>query len=99
MISVIMATNNRAATLPRAVDSVRRQTCEEWEVIVVDDGSTDGTSDFLGELAHPRIRVCRHSSNRGVTAAKNTGLDQIRGDWFTTLDSDDEMVPEALDEM
>lgn len=99
MISVIMATYNRAATLPRAVDSVRRQTYEEWELIVVDDGSTDGTSGFLDELVDPRIRIFRHPSNRGVTAAKNAGLDQIRGDWFTLLDSDDEMVPDALEAM
>ena len=99
MISVVMATYNRAATLPRAVDSVRRQTYEEWELIVVDDGSTDGTSGYLDELVDPRIRICRHPRNRGVTAAKNTGLDQVRGDWFTSLDSDDEMVPDALEAM
>ena len=99
MISVVMATYNRAATLPRAVDSVCRQTYEQWELIIVDDGSTDATSSFLDELIDPRIRICRHQHNRGVTAAKNTGLDQIRGDWFTSVDSDDEMVPEALETM
>lgn len=99
MISVIISSYNRAATLPRAVDSVLRQTYDEWELIIVDDGSTDDTRGVLDRLIDPRIRICHHPSNRGVTAAKNTGLDQIRGDWFTTLDSDDEMVPDALELM
>jgi len=99
MISVIMATYNRAGTLRRAVDSVVRQSHPDWELIIVDDGSTDATPELLESLIDPRIRVCRHPRNRGMHAAKNTGLDHIRGEWFTTLDADDEMVPEALEVM
>jgi glycosyltransferase involved in cell wall biosynthesis len=99
MISVVMATHNRAATITRAVTSVLRQTTSDWELIIVDDGSTDETQDVLRRLAEPRIRIVTHAQNRGVCAAKNTGLDHIFGEWFTTLDSDDEMVPDALEAM
>jgi glycosyltransferase involved in cell wall biosynthesis len=96
MVSIIMSTYNRASTLPRAIDSIMRQTDGDWELIIVDDGSTDETSQVLAGIVDPRIRVYRHPTNRGVTATKNTGLDQIRGDWFTLLDDDDEATPDAL---
>ena len=96
MVSIVMATFNRASTLPRAVESVLRQTYSDWELIIIDDGSTDGTPDLLASMTDPRIRMYRHSPNRGVAAAKNAGFDRIEGEWFQTLDSDDEMVPNAL---
>lgn len=99
MISVIMATYNRADTLQRAIDSVTQQSHDDWELIIVDDGSTDATPEVLEAVTDPRIRIYRHPHNRGMHAAKNTGLDHIRGEWFTTLDSDDEMMPEALEVM
>jgi glycosyltransferase involved in cell wall biosynthesis len=99
MISVVLATYDRAATLQRAIDSVLRQTLADWELIVVDDGSTDGTAELLAGIIDRRVIVCRHETNRGTAAAKNTGFDHIRGEWATTLDSDDEMVPEALQVM
>lgn len=97
MISVITATYNRADTLQRAVDSVLRQSLEDWELLIVDDGSTDATSTVLEALDDPRIHIYRHPRNRGMHAAKNTGLDHISGEWFTTLDADDEMMPDALE--
>ena len=96
MISIVLPTYNRAAVLPRAVDSVLRQTFADWELIIVDDGSTDETARYLAGLRDPRVSVFSHSLNRGVAAAKNTGLDHIRGEWFTILDSDDEATPDAL---
>jgi GalNAc5-diNAcBac-PP-undecaprenol beta-1,3-glucosyltransferase len=99
VISVIMATYNREATLQRAIDSVSRQTYRDWELIIVDDGSTDETSATLLDIIDPRVKIYRHTGNRGVCAAKNTGFDHISGEWFTTLDSDDEMMPEALEVM
>ena len=62
------------------------------------DGSVDETTAIVGRWysSDSRIRVFRHESNRGVTAAKNTGFDHIQGEWFVMLDSDDEMTPEAL---
>ena len=96
--SIVMAAYDRAHTLPRALASVRAQTRDDWEVIVVDDGSRDGTEKLVRDLeaADPRVRYVKHPVNRGVTAAKNTGFDHVRGDWIMTLDSDDEMVPQAL---
>jgi glycosyltransferase involved in cell wall biosynthesis len=96
VVSIIMPTFNRASTLPRAIDSVLNQTCPDWELIIVDDGSTDETPQILASMTDPRIRVFQHSPNRGVAAAKNAGFDRIRGEWFTLLDSDDEALPDAL---
>ena len=96
MISVVMPTYNSAATLPRAIDSVLRQTHADWELIVVDDGSTDETAEILAAVGDPRVTAFHHPKNRGHLAAKNTGLDHIRGDWFTSLNSDDEIEPDAL---
>jgi glycosyltransferase involved in cell wall biosynthesis len=96
--SIVMAAYDRAHTLPRAIASVQAQTRGDWELVVVDDGSKDDTAPLVGRLAadDPRIRLVRHEKNRGVTAAKNTGFDHATGDWILTLDSDDEMVPQAL---
>ncbi len=95
-VSIVMPTYDRAATLPRAIDSVLRQDDPAWELIVVDDGSRDETTDILQRYRDPRVRVVRHEANRGVTAAKNTGLDHVSGEWFTVLDSDDELIPDGL---
>ncbi len=99
MVSIVMATFNRAGTIERALGSVLGQTHADWELVIVDDGSTDTTQEFLEQVTDSRIRVITHSENRGVCAAKNTGLDNMRGEWFTTLDSDDEMMPDALETM
>jgi len=96
MISVVTATYNRADTLSRTLDSLLNQTYPDWECVLVDDGSTDRTSEVIARYTDPRIRVYSHPVNRGVNAAKNTGLDVIRGEWFTLVDSDDELVPEAF---
>jgi glycosyltransferase involved in cell wall biosynthesis len=96
VISVITATYNRASTLQRTIDSVLAQTYDDWELIVVDDGSADESAEIIARQTDPRIRVFKHEVNRGLCAAKNTGLDNIRGEWFTFLDSDDEMTPDAL---
>lgn len=96
MISVVMATYNRATTLTRAVNSVLAQSLQDWELIIVDDGSTDESPQILAGIDDSRVSIHRHPKNRGVHAARNTGLNQIRGDWFTLLDSDDEMTPDAL---
>ncbi len=99
LISIVMATYDRAALLPRAIDSVLAQDYPAWELIVVDDGSRDQTLSVLAGYRDPRVIVVRHEKNRGVTASKNTGFDHMRGEWFTVLDSDDEIVPDALSTM
>ena len=99
LVSIILATYNRAHILGRAIDSVLRQTYPNFELIIIDDGSTDNTSSVLQKYSDPRIRIFKHEFNMGVTAAKNSGLRQIRGDWFSTFDSDDEMLPDAISSM
>lgn len=100
MISVVMRTYNRAHTVERAITSVLRQDYPALELIVVDDGSTDGTAAAVARYASDsRVRLVRHASRRGPAAALNTGLDIMHGEWFTSLDSDDEMTPHALSSM
>lgn len=96
MISVITRTYNRAQTICRAVESVLNQDYRDLELIIVDDGSNDNTLEILSEYSDPRIRIIKHAVNKGMAAAFHTGLDNIKGEWFTLLDSDDEMKPYAL---
>lgn len=95
LISIILPTFNRAHFLPRALDSVFAQTYENWELIIIDDGSTDNTTVVLDEYADPRIKY-HFQENRGVSAARNCGIGQSRGELFALLDSDDEWLPEKL---
>ena len=98
MISVIIPTYNRKKLLPRALDSVLKQTVQDFEILVVDDASTDGTEAMLKErYADARIRYERLPSNQGVHAARNGGLDLARGEYVVFLDSDDELLPHALE--
>ena len=96
-VSVIIPTYNRADTLGRAVDSTLAQTIDDIEVLVVDDGGSDGTQELVEAIADPRVRYLAHDTNRGVSAARNTGLTAARGEYVAFLDSDDEWVPRKLD--
>ena len=93
-ISVIIPTYNRASTLPRALDSVLRQTLPAAEILVVDDGSSDGTSGLIME----RYPQCRYLSqpNRGVSSARNLGIESAGEEWIALLDSDDAWLPDKL---
>jgi len=98
-VSVIIPTYNRASTLGRAVDSVLTQDYPDFELLIVDDGSNDNTQEILAGYADKRIVRVKHETNRGVAAALNTGLEAMRGIWFTFLGSDDEMTSDALSTM
>ena len=93
-ISVIIPTHNRAHVLDRALDSVLRQSLAPAEVIVVDDGSTDGTE----KLMRKRFSSCHYlqQENLGVSSARNQGIKVATGDWLAFLDSDDEWLPSKL---
>jgi glycosyltransferase involved in cell wall biosynthesis len=93
-VSVVLPTYNRASTLRRAVESVLAQSWSDFELIVVDDGSTDGSADGLESL-DPRISVVRRE-NGGVAAARNSGLLEAGGDLIAFIDSDDEWRPYFL---
>jgi glycosyltransferase involved in cell wall biosynthesis len=97
--SVVVPTFNRARFIERCLGSVLTQDFPDFEVIVVDDGSSDGTDLRLQALAHPALRVIRHDTNRGVGPARNSGIAAARSDWIVPLDSDDELVPGALARM
>ncbi len=86
-ITVVIPSFNRRHTLARALDSVFAQTAEVDEVIVVDDGSTDGSADLV-TAGYPRARLIRQA-NLGVSAARNRGIEAASGDWIALLDSDD----------
>ncbi|MBN1832398.1 MAG: glycosyltransferase family 2 protein [Deltaproteobacteria bacterium] len=94
-VSVIIPTYNRASLVIRAVASVLYQTFTDYEIILVDDGSRDRTSDSLAPLIR-HIRYLRHHSNRGVSAARNTGIKASRSPLVAFLDSDDYWLPEKL---
>jgi len=94
LVSVIIPTYNRADLVRQAVASVKAQTFRDFEIVVADDGSTDGTYEALA--AGPEFRVLRHSRRQGVAAARNTGIAAARGEWLAFLDSDDLWLPDKL---
>ncbi len=96
-VSVIIPVYNRYDFVRRAIDSVLSQTYRNFELIVVDDGSTDDTSRVKSDYGD-RIRYVRHPDNRGVAAARNTGIREAAGEWIALLDSDDWWLPEKLEE-
>ena len=94
-VSVIVPTYNRWHVLPRALDSIFAQTHPPKQVIVVDDGSTDGTFQHVTET-YPQV-IGLQQSNQGVSAARNLGLSKASGTWIALLDSDDAWKPEKLE--
>lgn len=96
-VSVVIPLYNKAEYVSRALDSVRAQAYGDWECVVVNDGSTDGSEAVAARYAEadPRIRVVSQS-NQGVSAARNRGIKEARSDWIGLLDADDEWHPEFL---
>ncbi|MEM6772180.1 MAG: glycosyltransferase family 2 protein [Bacteroidota bacterium] len=96
LLSIILPTHNRAALLPRAIASVLAQTYTEWELIIVDDGSTDGTAEVVKPYTKDdRIRY-HYQNNRQLNGARNTGIGLARGQFAGFLDDDDELLPNHL---
>jgi glycosyltransferase involved in cell wall biosynthesis len=95
-VSVIIPTHNRAALVGTALRSVLAQTFQDFEVLVVDDGSSDDTSELCRQFPDARIRWLRHDTARGGGAARNTGITHSRGQYIAFLDDDDEWFPEKL---
>lgn len=93
VVSVIIPYFNRAYFLGLAIESVLRQTYKDFEIIVVDDGSTDGACDVAA--VYPQVRLIRQS-NQGVSAARNTGFRESAGEFVVFMDSDDLLLPDAL---
>lgn len=93
-VSVIIPTLNRCETLPRAIDSVLKQSLQAHEIIVVDNGSNDSTLEMI-KLKYPFVRLLREKKI-GVSAARNRGIGAATGTWVALLDSDDEWLPNKL---
>ncbi len=97
-VSVIMPVYNRAQLIAESIESILMQTWQDWELIVVDDGSTDATLEIVQRFADPRIVVI-HQENQGAAVARNTGLDQAQGEYVVFLDADDLYFPHALSDL
>lgn len=95
MVTVIIPTLNRSTTLKRAIESVQQQIFADWELIIVDDGSTDDTGTMVAGLADPRIRYI-WTEHAGVSAARNRGIALATRPWICFLDSDDCWTPLKL---
>jgi len=96
LFSVIITTYNRASLLSSAIDSVLNQSYQNFELIIIDDGSTDNTEEAI-KLKKGRITYYKLEENRGIAIARNKGLDLANGDYVTFLGSDDELLSEALE--
>lgn len=96
-VSVILPTYNRAHLVGRAIRSVLDQTYQDFEVIIVDDGSRDNTEEIINSFTDTRIRYIRHQQNKGGSAARNTGIKLANGKYIAFQDSDDEWLPQKLE--
>ena len=93
-VSVVMAAYNAGATVAEAIESVLHQTCADFELIAVDDGSSDDTFRILSEFGDPRIRLIRNSENVGLAYSLNAGLAAASGEFVARIDADDKTLPE-----
>ena len=96
-VTVFMAVYNREAFVGDAVRSVLAQTFRDFELLIIDDGSTDRTVEIVERFRDPRIRLLRHETNRGIPVTRNHGLLAARGGYFAILDSDDTAFPRRLE--
>jgi len=96
-ISIVMPVYNPGAYLPAAVQSIFAQTFTDWELLAIDDCSTDGSWEFLQRIDDPRVRVARNERNLGVCVTINRALDLAQGNWVARMDADDINVPTRLE--
>lgn len=97
MISVIVPVYNRRELVGRAIRSVQTQNYQDCELLVVDDGSRDGTAEWIQEEFGDALKLLVQPQNKGVSAARNLGITKAQGEWLAFLDSDDEWLPGKLE--
>jgi glycosyltransferase involved in cell wall biosynthesis len=95
-VSVIIPAYNQAPYLSKSIQSVLDQTCQDFEIVVVDDGSTDDTAAVVQSFHDDRIHYI-YQENRGLSAARNTGIDNSTAEYITYLDSDDLFLPMKIE--
>jgi len=99
LVSIILCTYNRAQLLTRALRSVQRQTYSDWEIRVIDDGSTDDTVSIVKGFSKKDSRIHYfYQKNHGLASARNTGVKRSKGTMITFIDSDDEYTPDHLEQ-
>ena len=96
-VSVVIPTHNRRELLEQAVETVRLQTHEDVKLVVVDDGSTDRTREYLESFGYDELHAVYHDENQGQSAARNSGIEDASGEYIAFLDSDDLLYPHAVD--
>ena len=96
-VSIVIPLYNKAPYIERALHSIRAQTLSDFEVIVVDDGSTDDGASIVAAYSDPRVRLIRQS-NAGPGPARNAGIAEAKGEFIAFLDADDEWLPTYLEE-
>ncbi len=101
LVSIIVPVYNGEKSLRRCMDSILSQTRQKIEVLLIDDASTDRTAEICASYAEadPRVRVFRRAENGGLSAARNTGLDQAKGAFIQFADADDEIFPEMTEQL
>src|SRR5215217_3780270 len=97
-VTVITPVYNGERYIEGAIASLLAQSFQDWELVIIDDGSSDSTPQILEKLADPRIRVFRQE-NAGEANARNVGLDQATGEYISFLDADDLYLPTALEDL
>lgn len=95
MFSIIIPLYNKGALVTRAIDSVLSQEIQDFEIVVIDDGSKDDSADYVKSYRDARVKYY-YKENGGVSSARNFGIWKALGDWLIFLDADDELLPEAL---
>jgi len=96
IVTVLLPVYNGERYLREAVESILTQTLKAWELLIVDDGSTDGTEAICRSFTDPRVRVHRYEQNAGVISALNAGIDLISTKYVARMDADDVSLPDRL---
>lgn len=97
LVSVIMPSWNTGMYIAESIRSVIDQTYENWELIIVDDCSTDDTDEIVGTFTDKRIKYLKNEKNSGAALTRNRALREAKGEWIAFLDSDDLWKPEKIE--